>query len=65
MSEITLSLSEQTISSCEKRITNTEFESIEEYIEYIVSETVQDDPRENLYSNKSINQDQLESLGYL
>jgi Arc/MetJ-type ribon-helix-helix transcriptional regulator len=67
MAEITITVSEELRAELECRITDTEFESLEEYIRFVLEaivedESAQSDPRD---VDQTDLEDRLEDLGYL
>ena len=63
-----MELSDDTFSSCISLIENTEFESVEGYLEFIVAEIVEEDDCNIDGLSGAIDEsdeDQLDALGYL
>jgi len=58
-------LSEQLTEQCERRIQGTEFDSVEEYVQFIVREVVEGDDREGVSEDATDElKRRLEALGY-
>jgi hypothetical protein len=65
MPELKLQLSDEVVETCQGRIEGTEFNSIHEYLSFIIFEVTKHDTNQRTEFEKEINEEQLESLGYL
>lgn len=68
MSKITLELKDEILSKCENEVEATEFDSINEYLSFIIEQVVCCRGEKHLSDQNKLNNDyvdQLESLGYL
>ena len=65
MSELKLQLPDETIEICQKRIDGTDFDSIHEYLSFIITEVVERDTNQQAESKISVDEEQLKSLGYI
>lgn len=68
--ELCIDISEETIDQLEYRISESEFESLDEYVEFVLGEVAAPRPEiesgeHNVTGRKEEVQDQLRSLGYL
>lgn len=62
---VRVALSEQLTEQCERRIQGTEFDSVEEYVQFIVREVVEGDDREGVSEDATDELERrLEALGY-
>lgn len=65
--EHSITIPESLYNQCEKRITKTEFESVEDYLLFIAKIVVDgnDKPNDDSKGNEKPNNKQLRALGYL
>lgn len=65
--EYTISVSVDLYDYCEQKIKYTDFETVDQYVQFILSEIIKDENKSEIDINNShdITEDQLEALGYL
>ena len=63
----TVSVPDDLYKQCHRNISGTEFESVDEYIQFVLSEVVKadTDAAVDASADREVDEDQLEALGYL
>jgi len=66
MQKLTIQLSDDVVEACEHLVNKTTFDTVEEYVEFVVEETVSVDQSGTDSDDSASKQaDQLRALGYL